>query len=380
MIFFKKSSNGFTHKMNQLKKIPPNEKQIIFYAENKASVNHLGPLIEEIVSKGIPIIFATSVKNTPIIFKENPLIKTIFVGKGISRINFFLTLETKILITDMPDLEKFHVKRSKKCDVHYVYVFHSIFSIHSYLRKGALDNFDTIFCVGLHHIREIHETEKIYNLKPKKLVQYGFPRLFDLKKNVVLVKTPKNLIIICPSYGINNFLIKYGKDLINLLLLNNYEVILRPHYRIFEDNKKVLDEILTTFSNHKNFNIERGILSHETLNNSFCMISDWSGISFEYAFAYFKPVIFVDVPMKNMNEEYEKISTPPIEIEMRKKIGYVLEPNNLENITKLLAIAKNNLNHKKNDIQNCLDGSIFNLNHAPQVGFEYIKNLLFDSK
>ena len=84
--------------------------------------------------------------------------------------------------------------------------------------------------------------------------------------------------------------------------------------------------------------------------------------------------------MKNMNEEYEKISTPPIEIEMRKKIGYVLEPNNLENITKLLAIAKNNLNHKKNDIQNCLDGSIFNLNHAPQVGFEYIKNLLFDSK
>ena len=38
---------------------------------------------------------------------------------------------------DMPDLEKFHIKRSKVYPVHYIYVFHSMFSIQSYLREGA---------------------------------------------------------------------------------------------------------------------------------------------------------------------------------------------------------------------------------------------------
>ena len=55
-----------------------------------------------------------------------------------------------------------------------------MFSIHSYLRKGAIDSYDTIFCVGKHHVNEILETEKIYNLKPKKLVEYGFGRLDTL--------------------------------------------------------------------------------------------------------------------------------------------------------------------------------------------------------
>lgn len=376
MIFFNKSEEGFTHKINQLKNIPFCEKQIFFYAENKSSINHLSQLIEKLTLNGIPIVYATSVKNPPLIFKDNPLIKTVFIGSGLSRINFFLTLETKILITDMPDLEKFHVKRSKKYNIHYIYVFHSIFSIHSYLRKGALDNYDTIFCVGSHHIREILETEKIYNLKPKNLIQYGFPRLFDLKKNVVLDRKSKNLIIICPSYGKNNLLIKHGKNLINILLQNNYQVILRPHYRIFDENKDVLNDIKKTFSSNKNFCIEHGILSHQILNDSFCMISDWSGISFEYAFAYFKPVIFINVPMKNMNDEYDKISTPPIEINMREKIGYILEPENLDNILDLLSITEKNLVPKKKDIENCLDDSIFNLNCASQVGFEYIHNLL----
>ena len=46
---------------------------------------------------------------------------------------------------DMPDLETYHIKRSKIHPVHYIYIFHSIFSVHSYLRKGAVDNYDTIF-------------------------------------------------------------------------------------------------------------------------------------------------------------------------------------------------------------------------------------------
>ena len=35
-----------------------------------------------------------------------------------------------------------------------------------------------------------------------------------------------------------------------------------------------------------------------SLYQSDLMISDWSGVAFEYAFAFNKPVIFCDVPKK----------------------------------------------------------------------------------
>ena len=88
--------------------------------------------------------------------------------------------------------------------VHYVYLFHSIFSTHSYLREGAIDNYDTIFCVGEHHVNEIKETEKVYGLKPKKLIKYGFGRLDTLineKKNYKVSSNTTNLVLIAPSYG-----------------------------------------------------------------------------------------------------------------------------------------------------------------------------------
>ena len=66
------------------------------------------------------------------------------------------------------------------------------------------------------------------------------------------------------------------------------------------------------------------------------MISDWSGISFEYAFTFERQVIFIDVPKKELNPNSSDISLEPIEISARKKIGHVISVNNL---------GRNSLNH-----------------------------------
>ena len=56
------------------------ERSIVFYAENKASLNHLKPLIIELTEKfNLPICYVTSVKDDS--FKNNghPLIKSFFI-------------------------------------------------------------------------------------------------------------------------------------------------------------------------------------------------------------------------------------------------------------------------------------------------------------
>ena len=82
----------------------------------------------------------------------------------------FKILKAGIMIMTMPDLEVYNIKRSIY-SVHYLYVNHSMVSMHMIYRKGAFDHFDTLFCVGPHHVREIRETEKTYGLKPKKLIK-----------------------------------------------------------------------------------------------------------------------------------------------------------------------------------------------------------------
>ena len=119
---------NFGKEWKELKKIenlPFNEKRIIFYAENKASMNHFKTLIFELTEKmNFHICYVTSVKDDLMLTSKNQKIKSFYIGEGTARTKFFLTLRTKILIMDMPDLEKFHIKRSKVYPVHYIYIFH----------------------------------------------------------------------------------------------------------------------------------------------------------------------------------------------------------------------------------------------------------------
>ncbi|SVE21175.1 uncharacterized protein METZ01_LOCUS474029, partial [marine metagenome] len=238
------------------------------------------------------------------------------------------------------DLGRFHIKRSDEYPVHYIYLFHSMYSVHSYLRKGAVDNYDTVFCVGPHQVKEIRETERVYGLKEKKLINYGYGRLDTLLQKKISSQAAKpnsrNSIIIAPSYGDNNLLEKCGIQLIDVLLKSNFRVMLRPHLRTLRDSTELINSIQENFGGNPNFVLERGVITFDSLNNSLCMISDWSGISLEYAFTFERPVISIDVPKKVLNPNSSDIALEPIETSIRNKIGNIVSPNNLEEILVLI--------------------------------------------
>jgi YidC/Oxa1 family membrane protein insertase len=342
-------------------------------------MNHFRLLISELTKeRNFQICYVTSVKNDPILSINDKNILAFYIGDGTVRVKFFIELKAKILIMDMPDLDSFHIKRSKIFPVHYIYIFHSMFSVHSYLRKGAVDHYDTIFCVGEHHKREILETEKIYGLKPKKLVDYGFGRLDTLLKERNNFKKEKlnteNLIIIAPTYGDNNLLKICGVKLIGTLLDSNFKVLLRPHFRIFKESEDVIRIIRDKFQNNNNFLLEEGTIKPEIFHSSRCMISDWSGISLEYAFIFERPIIYIDVPKKELNEEADKISLTPIEVSIREKIGHLVDPDNLTEIPKI--ISEINDESRAEQIRDIRSKTVFNINKSASIGADYITNFL----
>ena len=381
-------SISLSREWKELKKFESLEssvRSIVFYAENKASMNHFKSLIDELTeSLGREICYITSNRSDPILTTKNNKIHTFYVGSGTARDKLFLGLKADVLVTDMPDLETYHIKRSKTHTVHYVYVFHSMFSIHSYLRKGALDNYDTIFCVGQHHVNEIRETEKVYGLKSKNLINYGYGRLDTLlqeRENFQRINhNTKDLIIIAPSYGNNNLLEKCGLGLIAIFLKLNFKVMLRPHFITLRDSTKLINSIKEKFGKNRNFVLERDIIPSDSFHNSLFMISDWSGISLEYAFALERPVLFVDVPKKINNPDFEKIHCEIIETNIRREIGYVISPNELERIPEKINSLLQNLDKFRKKIRKIRSKTVFNIGKSAIMGAKHIIKIADEHK
>ena len=162
--------------------------------------------------------------------------------------------------------------------------------------------------------------------------------------------------------------------LLEILLKSDFRVLLRPHFRTLRDSKKIINAIEEKFGNNPNFILEEGIIPPEKFHNSKCMISDWSGISFEYAFTFERPVIFIDVPKKILNPDSGDISLEPIEISIRDKIGYVVSPKNLEKIPEVIENTDNDSSTNERIIK-IRSETVYNLGKSAKIGAEAIEKI-----
>ena len=389
MKFLKKILGEEWAELQKFNQLSQDERSIVFYAEDSSSFVHFEQIIYELTEKmECQICYVTSAKDDPILSNQNKRIRSFYIGLGTARITFFLELKAKILVMTMPDLETYQIKRSKVYPVHYVYVFHSINSTHRNYRKSAFDHFDSIFCVGRHQIEEIRATESVYNLNPKNLVEHGYGLLDKLQKNKSVKKTTNNIktkdgkknILVAPSWGENGLLETVGSDLVRILLDNKYHVIVRPHPMTIRKWPHIIKKIKQEFNDNLDFEMETNTNSFETLYSTYGLISDWSGIGFEYAFVCERPVLYIDVPQKTNNPYYNDITCKPLENSIRNLIGKIISPNELESIPKIIESTYENIEYFKTKIQKIQKQTIFNLEQSGIRGAQEIVKILHEKK
>ena len=352
------------------------ERSIVFYSESSVILYpYVEEIIQELQNRDQKICYLTSRKDDPILQNKNENIRVFYIGDSeIQKMNFFLKLKAGVLIMTMPDLGSYHIKRSKEFPVHYVYTFHSMNSTHMEFQKTAFDQFDSIFCVGSYQIQELRATEKLYNLKQKNLVECGYgllDKLIKLKSSFAekgnLLKNNKKNILIAPSWGKHNLLESMGAELVKILLDGGYHVTVRPHPMTVKKSPKIIKQILEKFEKNPDFLLDTNTSSFEQLFSSYALITDWSGIGYEYAFVCERPVIYVDVPKKAHNKEYEKIGLVPFEINIRNQIGEIIAIQNIETIPERIEFLYSNDNNFENKIQKIRNDSIFNIGESGKV-------------
>jgi hypothetical protein len=221
---------------------------------------------------------------------------------------------------------------SPRC-FHVVHMPHSLVSLHMVYPPDQFDGYDYFFCCGDHHVREIQAIWEKRGLKGRQLRKIGYGRLDLLKEQFDDYNSGKNkktesdvpVILIAPSWGIKNILTEMGTELINLLIGAGFKVILRPHPLLIKS--PVLKKTIEFFKSTDVFCIEDSNKGNQAIFVADLLITDYSGIAHEYAFLREKPVLFVDVPKKIYNLDWQQFETLPIELSLREKLGIIVDAN-----------------------------------------------------
>lgn len=350
-----------------------NPHTVVFYSEGPAYTQFFEGYLEVLRRNvDIDVLYITSDVSDPVLRIDRPHFHAFYIRKLLP---FFLPfISNPVLVMTLPELERSYLRRSIH-GTHHVYVFHALVSTHMQYREGSFDFYDAVFCVGPHHVREIRRRETQAGLPPKELVEAGYPLLDTVWKEYgerVEGQMQAPRILIAPSWAPGNIMDACIRDIITALS-PSYEMIVRPHPQYVKNRPDAWKALRQEYRERGDILFETGLPRKESLFEAGILITDWSGIAFEYAYGTERPVLYIDTPKKAFNPDYEKLGLEPLELRVRREIGVALQP---EEIPSRLAAKAGELmadaESWRGRIRKSRDESVFNLGEAAETGAAYL--------
>ncbi len=358
------------------------EMQLVFYSEKNGFYKYFQNIIETLLEKSDVVInYITSDPNDKVFEMESERFKPYYIGEN-KLIVLMMKMEADIVVMTTPDLESFHIKRSLvRKDNEYIYVPHDVNSPNLTFRKEALDHFDTIFSSGPLCTKEIRKREEKYRLPEKRIIEWGSGVIDNMIRSYDAMDQRKKAvreILIAPSWQKDNILSSCIEEILENLEGHGYRIIVRPHPQFVRHDADRLEYLRGKFhmDERDDMEMQTDFSSNSTVYQADIVITDWSSIAFEYSFATLKPSLFINTPMKIMNEDYEELGITPIDIELRSRIGKSVDLDQLETLPKVVDELLNNNAFSKESLEKIRNEYIYQIGHSGEVGAEYIMDRL----
>jgi YidC/Oxa1 family membrane protein insertase len=354
-----------------IKRIPDNRRSIFFYSESGQDWHHFSPIIGYLTRNlSKTVCYVTSDPTDPGLSQNNENLLSFYIRAGYWQIFFFQFVKADVMVLTMIDLNVFQLKRSIY-PLHYIYIFHAMGSTHMVDFENSYDHYDSIFCVGPHQIREIRKREELEHLPAKHLFRHGYARieqLMDQAARYTKKESAKPCVLLAPTWGDHSILHLCGKDLIQILLNAGFRVIVRPHYQTIKLSPGLIIEIVSMFGAHPEFFFVKSMGDTDSLFSSDILICDWSSTSIEYAIGLEKPVLYIDVPRRIRNPNYEALGIEPLEITIRDKVGVIIKPEEISSAPEKIRELLRQPHQFREKIAALRNDIVFNLGKSVEAG------------
>lgn len=276
-------------------KISDSKIPYLIFSDHKRYWNVFKPVCDEFEKRGIDIVYWTASPDDPALSEKYEHVKAEFIGEGNKAFARLNMMNVGICLSTTPGLDVYQWKRSKNCD-YYVHILHAVDDPCSY-RMFGLDFYDAVLLSGSYQQEQIRYLEKERNLKAKELKVVGctyMDTMYNRVKSVSKKDENKLTVLLAPSWGKSGILSKYGKKILDALINTGYKIVVRPHPQSLTSEKEIMEALFNEYKNSDNFSWNFDNDNFEVLNSADILITDFSGIIFDFSLVFDKPLIYAD--------------------------------------------------------------------------------------
>ena len=351
---------------------------LVFHSEGGKYWQVFEPVITAWISKGKKCAYITPDMNDPAFMaaKDNELLKIIRPGKEMLTISYLNKIKTKVLVSTTPGLDVYMWKRSKNVN-RYVHLFHAPTSV-AFYEKYALSFYDDILTVSPFHREEIDSLDQKRNLPGKKFYPTGVTYFDYMLREIKNHTRSRNefTVLYAPTWGSRSSLTLYGSKIIDILVSENIPLIFRPHPQSEISDKQIMDIIREKYGSNPLVTFDRNRTGLVSMTNSDILITDFSGILYDYAFLFLKPIILTTDEAPVAGYEARDYKFIPWEIETARQLSYDLG-GDPENIVKILEkIRTENKESSEEEIISFRDNNIYNYGKAGEAAANHLEVIL----
>ncbi|NPD45459.1 MULTISPECIES: CDP-glycerol glycerophosphotransferase family protein [unclassified Lentimicrobium] len=350
---------------------------IIFYSEGKQYWHVFSPIIKALVNRDIECAYISSDENDPGLKYNSPLLHTKYIGNLTMTSVYLNKLKAKFVGMTTPQLDVMMIRRSKHVK-HYAHIVHAPIDVFTY-RKFAFDYFDSVFCSGPHQMEGIRKLEEKRGTHKKQLLETGFTVYDKMLEDIKSLPKPNKsrpVVLIAPTWKEYSIINRFGLDFFeNLLKDDSYDIILRPHPQTYVSHPKLIAQIEERLKNERHVSIDRESLGTESMLKADMMISDLSGVFWDFIFLYSKPVLLLKTDFESIEGfEGSELDYEMWEMRERSKAGQVFDENDIKNIS---GIVRNLLDHPPlTQLEELRDQSVYHFGHAGETAANQILEIV----
>lgn len=322
-----------------------NKIPFVIFSDHKRYWNVFKSIVDEFESRKIPVTFYTASKDDPALSEQYEYAKCTFIGEGnaaIAKMNF---LNAKICIATTPGLNVLQWKRSKETDF-YVHIPHSIDDVPATYKMFGVDHFDSFLATGTHQEKVIRELEKIRNQSQKEVKIVGCNYLDQMLKRKEIEQKEKNTtekkyLLLAPTWGQNGLLSKYETKLIDALLKTKFDIIIRPHPQSLTAEKDLIDKLQNKYKDNNRIQWNFDNDNFNVLSNAEILISDFSGVVYDYSLIFDKPVFYANATFNTSQYDADWLEEEVWSLRTLPKIGYQIKEEDFDNLDTIFDNALN---------------------------------------
>ncbi len=310
----------------------------VIFSDHKRYWNVFEPICDEFENRGIEIVYMTASPDDPALAKDYKYVKAEFIGEGNKAFARLNTLHADIVLSTTPSLDVLYWKRSKYVD-YYVHIPHAASDLTMY-RMFGIDFYDAILTSGDYHEEQIRKLEKARKIPEKEICKVGLTFMDAMKKRLdssaALPSSKGKTVLLAPSWGESAILSRFGSDIIDALLRTDHHIIIRPHPQSFTSEKDLLDSLMRKYPDSERLEWNRDNDNFDVLRRSDVMISDFSGVMFDFSLVFDKPVIFTDVQYDSSPYDACWLDEEPWTFRVLPKLGVKLTHDNLNQLDEII--------------------------------------------